>query len=365
MKIIAYGVILLSLALVGTASAYLINCDCKTELPVGEPLVITGTSNLPPGASFQMIFYKSKPSVRQIDQKTFTIQAGGIWSVTFETTNLLAGEYNLQIIDNPKYPLGSASDATVSKPKTIRIIDRSTELTISSPQVQNFDGILDITGKGSLLGNRGVQISVTAPSGSIIFGPTYIETDSTGAFSQQITITESGTYRVRFADANGYITTYDFTIRGSTGPTAAPTSEPSGPVVTASTPASRAAPAYFAVDTRSGPVIITTSVGIDWIMEVSDEDGAVQKVNAQGNVNPEQVQITARGGMVYVKMYPVMFTEEGTATLSVRNADSVTVSAAAASYFGDIATTPTQESPLPLVLVILAAGIAAICRRQP
>jgi hypothetical protein len=365
MKTIACVVILLSLALVGTASGYLINCECKTELPVGEPLVITGTSSIPPGVSFQMTFYKSRPSVRQIDQQSFTIQEGGAWSVTFETTDLLAGEYNLQIADNTDYPFGGASDATVSKPKTIRIIDRSTELTISSPQVQNFDGMLDITGKGSLLGNRGVQISVTGPSGSIIFGPTYIETDTTGAFSQQITITESGVHRVRFADENGYITTYDFTIRGSTGPTAVPTSEPTGPVVTASTTASRDAPAYFAVDTRSGTVTIMTSIGIDWIIEVSDEDAVVQKINAQGNLNPEEVRITARGGMVYVKVYPVTFAEQGTATLSVRNADSVTVSADAASYFGDIATTPTQESPLPLVLVILAAGIAAICRRQP
>ncbi|KQC04862.1 MAG: hypothetical protein APR53_09290 [Methanoculleus sp. SDB] len=365
MKTIACGVILLSLVLVGTASAYLINCDCETELPVGEPLVITGTSNIPPGVSFQMIFYKSRPSVRQISQQNFTIQEGGAWSVTFETTGLLAGEYNLQIADNKAYPFGSASEATVAKPKTIQIIDRSTELVITSPGVQNFDGMLDITGKGSLLGNRGVQVTVTAPSGSIIFGPTYIETDSTGAFSRQVTITESGTYRVRFADANGYITTNEFTIRGSTGPTATPTAEPAGPVVTASTTASRDAPAYFAVDTRSGTVTITTSVGIDWVVEVSDEDGAVQKVNAQGNLNPEEVRITARGGMVYVKVYPVTFSDQGTATLSVRNADSVTVSADAASYFGDIATTPTQESPLPLFLVILAAGIAAICRRQP
>ncbi|NYT06099.1 MAG: hypothetical protein GKC04_06995 [Methanomicrobiales archaeon] len=355
-------VFLLCCVLIGSASAYLINCECPTEVAVGAPIEITGTSNIPAGVSFEIILYKARPSVREIERKTFTIQDGGAWSVTFQTTGLEKGEYNLQIPEKLAYPFGSAADTTVEKPKVIQIIDRSTELTISSPMVQNYDGELEIAGKGSLLGDRGVQITVTAPSGSIVYGPTYIQTDANGAFSAAVPVTASGTYKVRFADATGYISTFDFTIRGTAETTPTATATPSGPVLTTWATASRDAPAYFAVDTKAGSVTIATSTGIDWIIEVRDEDGVIIRKNDQGSLNPETVTLTARGGTVYAKVYPSSSTDSGTVTISVQNADGVAVNTAAEAGFEE-GTTPaaTQASPL-FAAVFCAAALLLVAR---
>jgi hypothetical protein len=360
MKRIALLLLLIA-CLVVPGSAYLINFDSPDTLTAGEPLVLDGSSTLPPGFSTDVVFYKAG---REIARETITIQGDRSWSATFETTGLAQGQYKLEIeeksiwVDNTyiSYDYGSGSDTQ----KIIQIIDRSDEISLTSPAVQTMSGTLMIAGRGETLGSNGVEITVQGPSGPV-FGPRYIPTDANGRFSEDVPISESGTYSIRFADAAGYITTMTVTV---TNAAATPTPEPETPGLQASAQASRESPAYFAVDTRPGDLILTTSTGIDWVVEYIDEAGNLVKVNQKGTTSPETATIPVEGGQVYVKVYPFKYTDTGTVTLSAQNADAVTVSSDAASLFGDEPpATPTPESPLPAAIALGALFILGIGRR--
>ena len=86
-----------------------------------------------------------------------------------------------------------------------------------------------ITGDIQNEGNGGVQIEVSGPNGAV-FGPQWIQTKSdvrTGAgdFTQQVTVTTVGNYKVDFSDSNGFIGEKVFTVVSSaTAPTAVATS---------------------------------------------------------------------------------------------------------------------------------------------
>jgi hypothetical protein len=360
MKRIAPLLIIMA-CLVVPGSAYLINFDSPDTITAGDPLVLDGSSNLPAGFSTEVAFYKA---TREIARETITIQGDGSWSVTFATTGLAEGQYKVEIeeksvwIDNQyiRYEFGSGSDTQ----KIIQIIDRSDEITLLSPSVQEMNGMLQIEGRGETLGSGGVQITVTGPSGTV-FGPTYIPTDTSGRFSREIPITESGIYTIRFSDGQGYITTKTVTVKAASVPS---TTAPATTALKASAPASRDSPAYFAVDSRPGDLVITTSTGIDWVIEYLDEGGDVVRVNQKGTTSAETVTIATQGGIVYVKVYPFKYSDAGTVTLSAENADSVTVSSDAASLFGDAPpATPTPETPLPAVIALGALLILCLARK--
>jgi hypothetical protein len=360
MKRIALLLIIIAF-LVVPGSAYLINFDSPNTLTAGDPLVLDGSSTLPPGFSTDVVFYMA---AREVARETITIQGDGSWSATFETAGLAQGQYKLEIeeksiwVDNTyiSYDYGSSSD----KQKIIQIIDRSDEISLTSPSVQQMSGTLLIAGRGETLGSDGVEVTVHGPSG-LVFGPRYIQTDTNGQFSVDVPISESGTYTVRFADASSFITTMSISV---TEAAVTPTPEPATPGLQASAPASRESPAYFAVDTRPGELTLTTSTGIDWVVEYLDEGGNFVKVNKKGTTSPETATIPVQGGEVYVKVYPFKYTDTGSVTLSAQNADAVTVSGDAASRFGDEpAATPTPESPLPAVIALGALLILGVGRR--
>ena len=94
--------------------------------------------------------------------------------------------------------------------------------------------------------------------------------------------------------------------------------------VSATAQASRNQPAYFAVDTKPGAVTISTSSGIDWVMEYIDEDNLLTVVNEKGTIGGESATFVGKGGTVYVKVYPFTFSDQGTVTLTAQNAESVT-----------------------------------------
>ncbi|WP_243668398.1 hypothetical protein [Methanoculleus chikugoensis] len=90
---------------------------------------------------------------------------------------------------------------------------------------------------------------------------------------------------------------------------------------------------------------IVTSAGIDWVVEYVDEDGNLHKVNNKGMLEPETVEVAARGGgLVYVKVYPMSYNDSGTVQVSASNADAVRVSQTAPGLFGGDAT-PTLRRP--------------------
>ncbi len=351
MKKIALFVILSALLIVTAASAVYVQISAPAQVQVGELLVVTGTTVPPglskpsvnPGFSTDIVFYWAEYAKKEIARRTIVVQQDGTFSATFDTRGQKAGRYTVELIDPGRETFGSSSTMMLF----VTLIDRSDLITIAAPLRQTFDGTLDISGTIAGIGDAGVQVQVVHES-STVFGPRYIQTDANGAFSQQVSVSSGGTYDVIFSDSTGYIGTATFTVTGPATPVSTAV-----PEVSASASASRNAPAYFAVDTRSGTVRIATSPGIDWVIEYIDEDGNRHNVNSKGMLDPEEADFVAHGGTVYVKVYPLSYSDSGTVRLTAENAAAVRVSDTAQAVFGDLPTT-TRATPVPATLALLA-----------
>lgn len=351
------------LCLAGTASAYQIYFDVPEEIVAGEELLVDGTSTLPAGLSLEITLFQTKPHSREIVSDLITIQGDGTWTITFGTAGLEEGTYKIEIEEKTgweeheyyDYTYGSGSDTL----KVFRIIDRSDELFVTAPDMQAFDGTLDLSGSVKDLGDKGIEITVVRQADSeTVYGPKYIKTDNEGAFSTKIPITEAGTYEVTFRDATGYL---GKTLITTTAPAATATETAVPEAISASDSASRDSPAYFAITGGTGEIEVSTSTGVDWVMEYVDGAGSAGTVNNEGTLQPESAVIVAGGGVVYLKVYPVQYTVEETVTIHVKDAESIKAEASAATAFGDTPKeTPTQESPLPLIIPVLALLFAVL-----
>lgn len=357
---IALLALIAAVVLIAPASAAYVSISAPQEVYVGDPLVVRGTStiegqpkpSLSPGFSTEIVLYYAQYAKREIDRKTIVVQEDGTFSATFETEGLEPGRYSIEIVDPTKTTFGGSSKTQ----QLVTLIDRSGIITIDSPLTQDFDGTLDIRGSIADLGDAGVQVRVEH-DGFIVYGPTYLATDKNGAFSVEVPISAGGTYEVTFHDARGYIGSREFVVIGAAEPT------PTGVVISATALASRSAPAYFEVETRSGTVTITTSSGLDWVVEYIDEKNVRHKVNEKGMLEPEKVEIATEGGTVYVKIYPLSYTDNATVQISAANARAVRVSQVAPALFGDAPPTPTQSTPLPPLLALLAVFVLVLARR--
>ena len=361
MKRIAWLTLVAMMLLVSAASAAYVGISAPKTVYVGAPLEVTGTSiagegaqpSLKPGFSTDVVLYTIKPAKNEVARKEIVVQPNGKFSATFDTSGLKAGDYTIEIIDpNPPNTFGSSSETL----RFVTLVDRSENVKVTSPTSQNFDGTLDLQGTVSGIGSAGVQIEVEHNSATV-YGPKYIRTDANGAFSESVPIPDGGTYEVTFSDTKGYIATVTFVVAGTPGPTPTPA------MISASATATRSAPAYFEVDTKSGAVMIATSAGIDWVLEYVDEDNNFRRVNDKGMVEAETAEFAAHGGTVYVKVYPMRYTDSGTVQVSAANADSVRVSQTAPAVFGDATPTPAQTAPVPAVLALLALLAVGLARR--
>ncbi len=363
MKRIAW-ILLAGVLLVGAAQAAYVEINAPDTLNVGQPLEVTGSSTLKPGFSADLIFYKMAFTKTEVDRTRIVVQEGGVFAATFPTMGLNEGAYLLELVD-PK-PEGSEQFSGESKTqKNVALIDRQKELTITSPLVQPFTGLLSIRGSVSTAGNNGTQLKVEH-NGATIYGPLYIATLNDD-FSTEIPITGGGTYNAFFSDYKGYIGSAQFTVSQPVVTTAATTVTTAIPVVTATAQASRNQPAYFTVDTKPGQVTLATSSGIDWVIEYIEENGKLSVVNEKGTIGGESVTFSARGGTVSVKVYPFTFSDQGSVTLSATNADSVIICTSCSGLFTTTqAPTPTKESPVPafLALAALAFAILVMARRR-
>jgi hypothetical protein len=357
MKRIAW-ILLAGVILVGAAQAAYVEINAPDTLNVGQPLEVTGSSTLKPGFSTDLIFYKMAFTKTEVDRTRIVVQEGGVFAATFPTLGLTEGAYLLELVD-PK-PEGSEQFSGESKTqKNVNLIDRQKELTITSPLVQPFTGLLSIRGSVSTAGNNGTQLKVDH-NGMTVYGPLYIATLNDD-FSTDITISGGGTYNAFFSDYKGYIGSAQFTVSQPVVTTAATTVTTTVPQISATAQASRNQPAYFTVRTKPGTVTISTSSGIDWVLEYLDEDKYLRVVNEKGTVGGETATIPARGGTVYVKVYPFTFSDQGTVTLSASNANSVTVCTDCIALFTTTqAPTPTKESPVPAILALAALALAII-----
>ena len=365
MKRIAWLTVIAAMVLVGTASAAYVSISAPQTVYVGDTLVVTGTSitggltrpTLEPGFSTDVIFYALKPGKSEVGRELIVVQEDGMFTAKFDTRGLKPGDYSIEIVDPTKTTFGGSSKTQ----QMIALIDRSGSLTIRSPSEQEFDGTLDVRGAIDDLDGAGVKIRVER-NGFVIYGPEYVATTTNGEFSVAIPIAEGGSYVVAFYDNKGYIGSTVFTVGGTSGQT--PGQMPVEATISASSSASRSAPAYFAIDTKSGMVKIATSTGIDWVIEYIDEDSEHHKVNEKGMSDPEVVEVAARGGPIYIKVYPMSYTDSGTVQISVSNADSIRVSQTASGLFGDAKPAATQAAPLPAVLALLALFAVVFVRRR-
>jgi len=365
MKRIAW-ILLVGVLLVGAAQAAYVELSAPSQITVGQTLMVTGTSiGLNPGFSTDLIFYRYSGTKTEIARTRIVVQQGGTFSASFSTSGLAAGTYLLELVD----PMPGGNAAFGSGVKNIIYVDlinRQNEITITSPLTQPFTGLLSLRGSIKDAGNNGTQLQVDH-SGRTIFGPLYIPTlDDT--FSTDVTITDGGIYTALFSDAKGYIGSAQFTVSQPAQTTAVTTVPTTTHQASATAQASRSQPAYFAVDTMPGTVTISTSSGIDWVLEFIDENGQLITVNERGTIGGETVTLTAtKGGTVYAEVYPLTYSDQGSVTLTATNADSVTTCTTCVSLFATTpAPTTTQKSPFPafLALIALALALPVIARRR-
>jgi hypothetical protein len=138
------------------------------------------------------------------------------------TKGLPGGQYKVEIqFIGPDEGRLSSDSVTLQLPV---IIDRSGEITITSPLTQPLAEALRIEGYITKIGNEGVQIEVRGPDGTV-FGPEWIGTtlliqSGAGEFTKKVFVTKPGEYDVYFKDVKGYIGVKTFTV---TAPTQVPT----------------------------------------------------------------------------------------------------------------------------------------------
>ena len=321
---------------------------------VGDAIVIEGVSqNIPPGVTLTLRV--TGPGNYYLTRQ-MVVQNEGRFRTVVETAGLKEGDYRFEIQAPGDYPLGSQRNWFI-----YRLVDRSLLLTITSPLQQDYDGWLTINGRVDEIGSAGIELTVSGPGG-INFGPKWITTDQMGRFFQEVRIDMEGGYSAQIADRRGMIGTVDFLVVREQVPIPL-TPTPSQAIISASATASRENPAYFVMQTRSGQATISTSLGIDWVIEYIDESGNHHIINEYGADKAETFAIEGTGGIIHIRAYPDGG-ETGTVHLYGQNIVSLTTGTTASDKFGDLVDpgpTPAEESPAFIVMPLIALAILVIC----
>jgi len=204
------------MCIIGTASAYQFYLSCPESVQVGIPLKCSIDSNFPAGTTFDVAMYQSGYTATPVKSQTMTIQENHPTQYSIlDTKGLPGGQYKVEIdfIGDDESRL-STDSVTLQLPV---LIDRSGEITITSPMTQIIAEALRIEGSIAKIGNDGVQIEVRDPDGSSIYGPKWIGTteliqSGAGEFTQKVTVIKPGQYDVYFKDQKSYIGVKTFTV---------------------------------------------------------------------------------------------------------------------------------------------------------
>jgi hypothetical protein len=242
------------MCIVGSASAYTLYLSCPETVQVGLPLKCSIDSNFPAGTTFDVVVYQSGYTATPLKRQSVTIQEGKATQYQlFDTKGLPGGQYKVEIqFIGPDEGRLSTDSVTLQLP---RLLDRSNEITITSPMTQTSDEPLRIEGSVTKVGNEGVQIEVTGPDG-VIYGPQWIGTkeliqSGAGEFTQQVSVSKPGDYEVSFRDSKGYIGVKTFKVISpatsvpTTIPTTAPVTTRPSTIVTTILPTTTQAPLSF------------------------------------------------------------------------------------------------------------------------
>ena len=337
----------------GGASAYYVNIDAPETVTIGKPLIVTGTTTLGIGTPIDVsLYYQLTTSTRVGFPLTTYVMADKTFRVVFDTTNLKKGTYKVEV------PSNGLGDSSIPM-RLVNLVDRSDEISLSSPTQQYYNGKLYVAGTLSTDASSGFQIVVFDPDNAPVFGPSYVNTNYLGAFSADIPISQPGDYEVSFTDSKGYVGSRIITVVGDV--TVATTIPTTVSILSAHGKASRDNPVYFIVKPSYGTVTIHTSSSIDWVIEYVDELGIPHIVNRQGELNPEEIKIAGKGKPIYVKVYPYKYSVTSEAFLYVENANTVSVSPTVPAAFGTPTTSvpaETQQSPISPFFGLLAGGVA-------
>jgi len=195
--------------LTGTASAYglYVNCSPKS-IQVGETLKCSVDSDFPAGMTFDMVFYQSQYTATEVSRQSVTIQDNKQTQYKlFDTVGLPGGQYKMEIQFNGAEAPSLRSDSVTDQ--LITLIDRSDEITITSPVTQPLADALQISGSIAKGSNSGVELEVRGPDGKV-FGPQWIGTkdngrNGDGIFTQKVSVSGPGSYDVTFTDQKGFI----------------------------------------------------------------------------------------------------------------------------------------------------------------
>lgn len=203
------------MCIVGSASAYQLYLKCPETVQVGLPLKCSIDSNFPAGTTFDVVVYQSGYTATPLRRQAVTVQENQATQYQLiDTKGLPGGQYKVEIqFIGPDEGRLSTDSVTLQLP---RFLDRSNEITLTSPMTQTSDEPLRIEGSVTKVGNEGIQIEVTGPDG-VIFGPQWIGTkeyiqSGAGEFTQQVSVSKPGDYEVSFRDSKGYIGVKTFKV---------------------------------------------------------------------------------------------------------------------------------------------------------
>ncbi|NLX49812.1 MAG: hypothetical protein GXY82_08095 [Methanospirillum sp.] len=205
--------------LVSTAGAYVVTIDAPGTLVVGEPLVVNGSSTLPPGYTHPLVLYLG-PAER--GRTAIVVQPDGTFSETFETAGLPGGDYRVEL-ERPRDPSFFGSSSTTWR--SVTLADRSGEVVVTSPPVQIDSGSLVVSGTATGRAGGSIGIGVTGP-GNFTYGPEFVAIGADGQYSATVQVPGPGEYRVALSDAAGLIGRYTVAVREEPTAAASPTVTP-------------------------------------------------------------------------------------------------------------------------------------------
>jgi hypothetical protein len=189
--------------------AYQVNIDAPGSLTVGKPLIVTGTTTFGVGTPIDVVLYYQLTTSTEIQRKIVYVQSDKTFKAVFDTTDFEKGTYKVEV---PANGLGDSVNTRI-----IQLVDRDDNIFLASSVSQNFTGNIYIAGNINGDENSGVQIEVTDSDGLLIFGPQYVNTDSTGDFVADVPVSQPGNYEVSFTDAQGFIGTRMISVVGQPG----------------------------------------------------------------------------------------------------------------------------------------------------
>lgn len=367
---------------IGDVSAYYLNLDVPRQVQAGEKINVTGSTNIPPDTvTITFSAGSNVPIEYGSESIVFDERGDKTFNTSFETTGLLKGQYKIEAKGQNVHTYSAGSRSI----RIVDIVDRSDELILSSPEIQQFDDKLDVDGYIRNFKENAIQLDLFLDNAHL-FGPEFIPVDRHGDFSYDVPIYAAGEYSVQFSDYKGLIGTYSILVKERT----VQTTETVKPVST-STPlplltrdttgtfidsentkevsavVSRDAPGYFLIIANATDIGVYTSPDVDWVIEyLTDDRTEPWKVNDRGRDGREEILLTVNpDDRIYVKVYPYSFTAIEDLTLYGTGVAEISSSWIAEEKFGSTSATP--QTPSSLFILVAALGISAcliLCRKR-